>query len=249
MFASLPMYDRPELTRAHGAYWALIRTSLEKRGIDAPKQLTPNGLGIAFWTDPTLVLSQTCGYPYRTSLKDKVTLVGTPDYGVTGCPPGYYRSCFVVRAGDARADLAAFGDARFAFNELGSQSGFVAAQTEAARYGFQLDNRVETGAHRRSAAAVANGQADIACLDAVTWRFIQMYDDVADQLDVLTMTSPTPGLPYICALSIDGAAVFSAVNEALSALPVEHKNALMIKRIVPLQPADYPSLDQEAGVG
>lgn len=246
MLASLPMYDRPELAEAHGAYWQLIRSNLLKSDIDAPDTLTVNGVGAAFWTDPDMVLSQTCGYPFRTALHDKVALVGTPDYGVAGCPPGYYRSCFVVRRDATRSDLAAYRTAVFAFNEAGSQSGFVAAQAEAAMHGFRFQNTLETGAHRISARAVAKGDADIACLDAVTWRLMQDHDDIADQLKVVALTDPTPGLPYICATSVDGTAVFRAVADAIDALPDRHRKSLGIKGIIPLQPRDYLDLNQAA---
>lgn len=249
MLASLPMYERPELAEAHGEYWALIRSNLAKSGIDAPEKLSVDGLGITFWTDPELALSQTCGYPYRMCLHDKVALVGTPDYGVAGCPPGYYRSCFVVRREESRTDLAAFREACFAFNEIGSQSGFVAAQAEAVKHGFRFQNRIETGAHRISAIAVAKGDADIACLDTVTWRLMQNHDDAANDLKVLTMAEPTPGLPYICALSVDSAAVFSAVAHAINALPEKYQKALTIKGICPLKPRDYLALNRTADMG
>lgn len=246
MLASLAMYDRPELRAAHDHFWALIRANLIQSGIEAPQSLTVGGYGTGFWTDPGMVFSQTCGYPYRTILHDKVALVGTPDYAVQGCPPGYYRSCFVVRRDAAPQDISACRDACFAFNETGSQSGFVAAQSHVAAHGFQFQNLLETGAHRASAAAVASGRADIACLDAVTWRLMQRHDDVAAALTVLEMTTPTPGLPYICGLSVDKDAVFAAVAQAITDLPQPHQEALMIKGILPLGPDTYLDLNRAA---
>jgi ABC-type phosphate/phosphonate transport system substrate-binding protein len=66
-----------------------------------------------------------------------VTYVGTPDYGVEGCPPGHYRSVFVVRADDRAPKPADFDGARFAYNEALSQSGWAAPQTHAAKLGHQ----------------------------------------------------------------------------------------------------------------
>lgn len=248
MFASLPMYERPELTQGHAAYWSLIRANLAKMEIDAPENLSPDGVGTEFWSQPDLLFSQTCGYPYRTALHDKVTLIGTPDYGVPGCPPGYYRSCFVARRTDMRRDLPAFREAVFAYNEIGSQSGFVAAQAAAAEHGFRFLNRVKTGAHRHSAAAVVCGKADIACLDAVTWRIMQANDDIAKKLNVISITEPTPGLPYICARSIDARPLFQAVKQAISDLDQTHKDALMIKGIVELTHADYMNMNRDTAL-
>ena len=60
------------------------------------------------WTSPDLVFSQTCGFPYRARLHGSVTLIGTPDFGVEDCPPGYYRSVLVARADDPRDTVAEF---------------------------------------------------------------------------------------------------------------------------------------------
>ena len=117
MIASLGMYDLAPAQPANDRYWALIRDNLRTRGLAAPEALT-RGEAAYFpaWDAPDLVLSQTCGYPFRALLHARVTYVGTPDHGVEGCAPGYYRSVFVVRADDPRTGLDAFDGAAFAFN-------------------------------------------------------------------------------------------------------------------------------------
>jgi hypothetical protein len=96
MIASLMMYARPELDPALGRYWQLIRRALAERGIDAPPALSNDAEEFAVWEAPDLVLSQTCGMPYRLRLHGSVSLIGTPDFGIEGCDPGYYRSAVVV---------------------------------------------------------------------------------------------------------------------------------------------------------
>ena len=117
MIANMMMYQRPQLADAHARYWALIRAELAKRGIDSPEELSQDAEEFFVWENPELVLSQTCGMPYRTWLHDKVQLVGTPDYGLEGCKAGYYRSPIVVRADDGRDTLIAFKDATFTYNQ------------------------------------------------------------------------------------------------------------------------------------
>jgi len=117
------MYQRPELVAAHDRFWSLIRDGLLAAGIAAPERLSQAADENAVWADPSLVLSQTCGMPYRTRLRGRVALVGTPDFGVDGCGPGYYRSAIVVRAGDARRELKEYRDGVLAFNQTDSQSG------------------------------------------------------------------------------------------------------------------------------
>ena len=97
MIASLQMYKRPELMEAHARFWSLINQNLMELGINAPRELNQDKEVMAVWTDPDLVLSQTCGMPYRKFLHEKVNLVGTPIYDLGNCLPGYYYSCIVVR--------------------------------------------------------------------------------------------------------------------------------------------------------
>ena len=118
---------------------------------------------------PNLVLSQTCGMPFRNSLFDKVTLIGTPDFGLRGCPSGYGRSGFVVRADDPRDSVADFADAVFAYNQDHSQSGYCSPYHHVAALGFWFTRRLRSGQHLASARAVADGTADVAAIDAVTW--------------------------------------------------------------------------------
>ena len=117
MIASLMMYLRPETAGATARYWALIRDELATRGIAAPEELSNEVEEFAVWKAENLILSQTCGMPYRLCLHDCVTLIGTPDLGVEGCLPGHYNSVFVVRADDPRETISDFRTARFAYNQ------------------------------------------------------------------------------------------------------------------------------------
>jgi ABC-type phosphate/phosphonate transport system substrate-binding protein len=239
MIASLMMYARPELAGATERYWALIREALGARGIAAPERLTNEGDPWAVWQAPDLVLSQTCGMPYRTRLAGQVALVGTPDFGVPGCPPGYYHSVIVVRADDLREELSAFRAARFAYNERGSQSGYAAPYQATKEAGFWFEDRLQTGGHLHSARAVAEARADIAALDAVTWRLIQRYEDFAGDLRVLCETAPTPGLPYITALKAQREEVAEAVRAAIATLQEEDRAALGLRGLVQIPESAY----------
>lgn len=243
MIASLGMYDFGPAQAANDRLWALIRTGLRGRGIEAPEALTRGERAYwDAWTAPDLILSQTCGYPFRARLHDRVTYVGTPDYGVEGCAPGYYRSVFVARAKDPRQDLADFNGARFAYNDALSQSGWAAPQTHVARLGLSLPPRLQTGGHRLSAAAVAEGRADIAALDAVTFALLQAHDPVVGQLKVVAMTDPTPGLPCITAADRDPQPIFDAVSEAIAALDPADRGHLRLNGFVRLRVEDYLSV-------
>lgn len=240
MIASLGMYDFGPTMDANDRLWALIRSGLMGRGIATPETLTRGEQAFwDAWQDPSLILSQTCGYPFRARLHGKVTYVGTPDFGVEGCPAGYYRSVFVARADDPRQSLADFNGARFAYNEPLSQSGWAAPQTHAAKLGLSLPPRLQTGGHRLSGKAVAEGRADIAALDAVTFALMQASDPVVERLKVVAMTEPTPGLPYITAVGRDPQPIFDAVSEAIAALTRSDRGILQLKGFVRLPVSDY----------
>ena len=239
MIAALPMYDRPELQAANDRYWALIRAGLLARGIAAPEGLLRGDTDLMpQWESPDLVLSQTCGFPFRARLHGKVALVGTPDFGNEGCPPGYYRSILIARHDDPRDDLAQFDGAAIAYNDGLSQSGWAAPMNFAAAQGVRLVPGLETGSHRASFRAVADGRAALAAIDALTWALISEYEETA-AVKVIGATDPTPALPYITALGRDAAAVFDAVAQAILQLTPEDRARLHLKGIVHIPAADY----------
>jgi ABC-type phosphate/phosphonate transport system substrate-binding protein len=233
--ASLPMYDRPETAAANDRFWQAIRNRLG----EGPDTLTRTGELWDHWLSPDLLLSQTCGYPYRAKLHGKVTLVGTPDYGLPGCPPGHYRSVFVARTDDPRATPANFAEAPFAYNEPLSQSGWAAPQNHAAAHGFTFTNTIQTGGHVLSARAVAEGKADIAALDALTWALIQRHDPFATTLREIARTEPTPVLPYITALSRDPEPLFDAISAAIADLSPDDRDTLSLRGLVRIPPDAY----------
>ncbi|HEU0222363.1 MAG TPA: PhnD/SsuA/transferrin family substrate-binding protein [Paracoccaceae bacterium] len=243
--AALPMHDWPELRGATDALWAVLRDALRGRGIPAPEVLTRSEDHEAAWLHPGLVLAQTCGLPFVQRLEGRVTLLGAPDQAVPGCPPGWYRSAVVVRAGDPREELASFRGAAFALNGWGSQSGYaamlhhLAPLTEQGRF---FGTTVLTGAHADSALTVARGAADIAALDHVSWRFIQRFVPEAAGLRVLLLTEPTPGLPYIAAQGTEPGRHRGAIAEAVSALDPASAEALGLAGFVAFEPADYALL-------
>lgn len=235
MIASLPMYDRPETAATLDELWAEIRARLP---FDAPRHLTRGGDLWEHWQDPDLVLSQTCGMPFRTRLTGKVRLVAAPDNRLPGCPPGHYNSVFVVRANDPRKTLADFADAPFAYNDALSQSGWAAPQTHAAAQGFRFSRPIPpTGTHAQSARTVAEGRADIAAIDALSWALIQRHDAYAADLRDLARTAPTPAMPFITAMTRDAAAIGAALAGAIAALRADQRDALSLYGI-----ADVPGV-------
>ena len=240
MIASLPMYDMPPVMAANDRLWAAIRDGMRALGMDAPDALlrSPDD-PFGQWLAPDLILSQTCGMPYRTQLHDKVTLIGTPDFGVEGAPAGYYRSVFVAHRDDARTRLDQYDGANLAYNATISQSGWAAPLQHMAERGLHLRAHLQTGGHRLSLEAVAAGRAEIAGLDIVSWDVLQSFHPDAAQVKVVAMTDPTPGLPYIAAKGVDGAAMFDIITAAIAGLSADDRAATRLKGIVAIPARDY----------
>jgi ABC-type phosphate/phosphonate transport system substrate-binding protein len=240
--AALPMYDWPEVRAATDRLWAALRDALRAEGVAAPEALDRAAGLVAGWTDPGLVLGQTCGLPLVRDLAGRVAVVGALDYGVPGCPPGWYRSAVVVRAGDPRLDLAGFRGARLAINGRDSQSGWGAILHHAAP--LALDGGffgavVASGAHAESVGMVAGGAADIAAIDMVSWRLARAFRPEAAALRVLMLTDPTPGLPLIAAPGTDVARHARAVGAGIAGLDQATRAALGIRGFAPLGAGDY----------
>ncbi len=243
MIASLGMYDMPPMQAANDRFWAMIRDGLRSAGHAAPESLTrgPDAYWPA-WTSSDLVLSQTCGLPFRARLHGKVTLIGTPDYGLAGCPPGHYRSLFVARAKDTRKTLADFQGATLAYNEDLSQSGWGAPSNHVAGTGLVWGGLLLTGAHIASARAVADGRADLAAIDALTWELLKRYEDWTQQLSVIEATAPTPGLPYIARAGADADLLFDVITVAIAALSADDREVLHLRGFVRVPPGAYLAL-------
>ena len=243
MTVSLPMYARPELTDAHNIYWSLIRKHLSVKGIASSEKIHEPEELYAAWTDPNLLLSQTCGMPYRNTLHGKVQIIGTPDFQLDGAPAGYYRSAIIVRREDGNKTLKEFKDSVFAYNSDDSQSGYGSAYLICKPEGFWFQNRVATGGHRESTIAIAEGCADIAAIDGMTWRLIKRYDSHTDKLAVLDWTNPTPGLPYITSMQNDASTMYDAISAAIDELPADTRKQLGIHALVKISTEDYLAVE------
>lgn len=243
MIAYLGMYDRPETAWANDKLWQAIRANLEQGPEVLDRTIDP----WAAWQSPDLLLAQTCGCPYRTRLYGEVQLVGTPDYGLPDCPPGYYRSVFVARKSDNPAKLTRFDRKRFAYNDALSQSGWAAPLIHMQDRDMLPGELVETGGHRASAQAVAEGGADFASLDLLSWQLMVEHDAFAQDLCTLDFTTPTPGLPFITALSQDPARIFLALKSAIQSLDDDSRETLHLRDLIHIEPSDYLAVPTPPG--
>jgi len=228
--AHLPMYDVPQGRAAQGRFWDLVQRYLP----GAPDLTVPTDLW-SDWRNPDLFLSQTCGLPFRAKLYRHVSLVGTPDPKLDGCPPGYYRSAIVART-NWRGDLT--DDLTLGYNDPMSQSGWAAPWAD----GITGTQRIHTGSHAASAQAVKDGTVDIAALDAVTWQLLQRHWPHAANLRVVHWTTPTPALPFITSLGQDADTIAQGVQSAIHGLPPKDQTQLHLNDLVQIPAEIYGRL-------
>ncbi len=239
--ASLPMYDVPALEADNGLFWKRIRDGLADRGICAPSLLGKTVFADASCDFESLFFTQVCGLPFRKHLIGNVTLVGTPDYGIAGCRPGYYRSAVVVRADDTRRRVTDFAGATLAYTDELSQSGYAAALDLASAAGISFGPLAKSGAHRFSARMVAAADADLAAIDAVSLRCMTTVEreTAFENLRILAWTEPVPGLPYIAAAGVDRQVYFEVVRTAIRSLPASTRTRLGLNDLVFIPATDY----------
>lgn len=199
--ASLPQYDLPELRDATDAWWAGIARHLRREGVaDVPDNLTRADDGEAVWRDTTLLLTQTCGYPLMTELREHLRPVAAPIHMCDGSFGPNYSSAIIVRADSGIEALEDLRGGRAAINNWNSHSGMNALRHTVARRasnGRFFGEIVVSGGHLFSMKAVREGRADVAAIDGVTWALAAQVDASAwDGLRVLTWSERAPSLPY-----------------------------------------------------
>ncbi|MFW6850610.1 phosphate/phosphite/phosphonate ABC transporter substrate-binding protein [Burkholderia gladioli] len=253
--AGLPMYN---VTPRLGAAWrALLVDTLAAfaraggpRGVELLGE--PFGELLPLWRREDLLLSQTCGYPFRMLGLDALThLVATPVFDVEGCEGARYSSWLVVSAAahaGGATTLAGCRGLRAAYNGEDSHSGMNAfrhAVAPLARGERFFASATAFGSHRKVLEALAAGRADCAAIDCVT--FACLRDALPERLDairVIGATASAPGLPLIASRRLDGeqvAKLREALDTALAADPARARE-LRLLRFERLAPADYETI-------
>lgn len=222
MIASLCWY--PATRPAWDRLWASVRDHL---GWGPDALVWPDEAG-SHWRDPDLVLSMTCSMPMRMGLSRDVVLVGSPVWDLPDLPAGHYASALVTRRGDTRP-LPALAASGIAVNGKDSQSGW-GALCDAGLSGPVT----ETGSHAASMQAVAEGRADLAAIDIVTWTMAPHPD-----LDIRQITPPTASTPFITSRPEWRAPVRAALEVAIDAMSPDDRALTRLAGVTDLAPGTY----------
>ncbi len=237
----LAMYSFEELRPAWQRLWSRVVRDLPW----LPAELTWHTDLHAAWRSPDLVVDQTCGWPLVTELAGTVRVVGAFAYDVPFADGHTYRSVLVARLGGEPSHLAG---SRAAVNGRDSLSGWVSLVDAVHGPGATWAGPVVwTGAHVESVRAVAEGRADLASIDAVTWRHVQrLHPELVGGLVEVGHGPRVPSLPVIAALKMsddDIAHLRRALAGALADPDLaDDRHTLLLDGFVPLELEDYLAL-------
>jgi ABC-type phosphate/phosphonate transport system substrate-binding protein len=251
--AALPMYDFPPLHAATDDFWSAIAARLRAAGIaEVPSALTRDMSHVETWRDPRLLFGQACQYPLARAWHDVVRLVAIPAYAAPGCEGSRYRSAIIVQTDYPAMRLEDLRGRRCAVNERDSNSGsnlLRAAIAPLAEHGRFFSSVELTGGHLASVRAVAEGRADVAAIDCVSYAHIRRFNpELTSRLRILDWTPSSPGLPYVTARAGD-ASIVPALRAALAEVLadpalVQVRDALLITGIDFTVDEDYVEVRQ-----
>ena len=211
-FASLPMYNFPEMRSANAQFWGALRGLLLEAGLsDAPETLVFERAPVPARLEAEMLFSQTCGYPLETMFKGQALRLGAPVYDVPGCTGATHRAFFVVRADFPARRLGDLRGAVFLLNSLLSNSGMNLprrALAEIAGGKSVFRQVIETGGHPASLERLIRGEGDVASIDCVTYAFWKRYrPEAAAQVRILAETPASPAIPFVTSVATSPAIV------------------------------------------
>ncbi|HJM03596.1 MAG TPA: PhnD/SsuA/transferrin family substrate-binding protein, partial [Arenicellales bacterium] len=164
---------------------------------------------------------------------------------------GDYHSVIVVRESDSIDHPEDLRGQRAAINHEDSYSGCLTLKRWAGRQAGEtafFASVIATGSHRDSVCAVANGLADTAAIDHVSWCLAKRVEPATQRLSVVAKTDDRPGLPLITQTGHDTqtlASFRSALDEAVTMLDPATRSALGITGFVPAYVHDYDVIDDD----
>jgi ABC-type phosphate/phosphonate transport system substrate-binding protein len=160
-----------------------------------------------------------------------VQVIAQPNYDAFEGGQGELYSSALVMAADGGPPIASPQDGkamipldlirgkRFAFNNPDSMSGLLGLTRDLEAMGESLDifaSRSESGGHRSSIVAIAEGRADIAAVDCESWALAQRFEPAAKGVKVVGWTARRKGLPFISARTTPEKTI-AAMREAVAA--------------------------------
>lgn len=231
------MYPFEALRPAWEELWAAVHA---EAGWTPPALSWPDDV-VATWTDPACAVTQACGWPVATSLRDRIAVVGAFTPRVAGAEGCRYRSVIIAARDEA---LHAFVDrgATVAVNGHDSLSGWISLRVATETADGWLGTVVTTGSHVASLRAVRAGEAELASIDALTWAYAGLlYPELTSGLHQIAEGPLVPALPVIVPATT-AAEQISRLRRAFGPAVRASRDELLLDGFCPLDNIDYAPL-------
>ncbi|MCP4874354.1 MAG: PhnD/SsuA/transferrin family substrate-binding protein [Gammaproteobacteria bacterium] len=200
--------------------------------------------------EPDLLFGHTCGYPLMTRLKDYLTPFCVPVFDVPGTDGKFYSSRFIIGASSTIDSLAQSQNKIAVINDADSNSGMnvfrhaVAGLTTSTHFFSSV--RI-SGGHLHSLEAVADGNADIAAIDCVSYQLIEdQWPELTSRVRSIGFSAKTCGLPFVLPLtavdSVDRNQWVDGLNRALGLAPEAVRKRLHLKGFEAVTLQDYQGI-------
>jgi len=232
--AALPWYDFASTRAALDTVWRETRTLLATEGFSrTPRTLDHEATATALWAHPELTLSQCCGLDLFNPLTRNVVPFAAPVMTLD-VTPGMYFSHIVARAApDMRSPPIV------AINDHCSHSGNTAVRAWLDGNGHQDYEVVVSGSHARSIKALQSGRADLAAIDALSWRYLDSMG-----VEIIGASSPAPAPPFITGrdCTIPPEVLVMTLDDAFRM----HGHSLGITGVLPISNSEYGVIADQA---
>ena len=231
--AALPWYRFPETQPILDSIWKDVVSELRAAGVEhAPEFLDHATPHQDLLKNPTLTLGQCCGPDLFQDDAMNVLPFAAPVVSAYEVAPGYYFSHIVTGKSGVTGKSTELNSPRVVINSRTSHSGYTAAKLWLDARGIEDYTIYESGSHYDSVRELQAGRADIAAIDALSWRFLD-----ARGLKILDNSEPALAPPFIagCESTIPVDLMRPMLDRAFK----RHGKSLGITGLVPITKSDY----------
>lgn len=216
------MYDFPEVHDSTQQVLLALVEALESINESAHVQTPDSSVHeqlMNMWRSSDMLLSQSCGLPFVEELHQFVNVIGTPLWTDVSDERGRYKTVIVARESLDISSIAEAGGLRPAVSNTQSLSGWCSlgvALSEVTTDPSFVQPIVESGGHAKSLQMMLDDKADIASIDAATFRLLSRHRPaLTNETRIIGYGPPVPATPFIiaktCVATTDE--VFQVVDE------------------------------------
>jgi ABC-type phosphate/phosphonate transport system substrate-binding protein len=233
------MYPFESVRWAWDALWSALRERVDW----LPERLEHSGDVHARWDDPDCVVNHICGWPLARWHAEDHRVLGAFSLTIPEADGHRYRSTLMSAHDLALAQLLR-GDVRIAANKDDSLSGWISLLNALGPDDQLPDEITFTSAHIKSLRALADGAADLACIDS--WSLALIANEQPELVRELHRIGlgpwiPSPAVTVRHTVPVDAGDQFA---EALVAVLADEASApiraaLLIDGFVRLTIEDY----------